>query len=348
MKKFRKGRGAQINPANPFHNQSYDIDPLEHEDENPLKTQYIKVHPKTIVNKVPSPDIPYDFSMNPYQGCEHGCVYCYARNTHTFWGYSAGIDFEQKILIKESAPKLLEKVLSSPKWKASYIMLSGNTDCYQPIERELEITRNILKVFWKFRHPVGIITKNALILRDLDILKDLSSNNLVKVVLTITTLKESLRQILEPRTSTSQNRLNTLKQLSEAGIPVKVMMAPIIPSLNDDEIFSLAEKASEAGANSMYFSLTRLNGDVAQIFENWLDHHFPDRKEKILNKIRESHGGKLGDSRFGKRMSGEGNYAAIIHQQMALARKKYFSEKKDIQYNTSLHEYYKSNQLRLF
>ncbi len=346
---YIKGRGAQINTPNPFQELEYDSNPNSNLDlGESLKTEYITVQPKTMLNKVTSPDIPLEWSLNPYQGCEHGCVYCYARNTHPFWGYSAGTDFEQKILVKKDAAILVEKKIKNPNWKASPLMLSGNTDCYQPIEKKLEITRSILEVLWKYKHPVGIITKNSLILRDLDILREMAKNNLVHVSISITTLNEDLRRFLEPRTASIQARLHTVEQLSKNGIPVNIMFAPIIPGLNEHEIFKMAEWTSKLGAMSMAYTMVRLNGDVAVIFEDWLRKAFPDRADKVLNKIKECHGGQLKDNRFGKRMVGEGNIAEIIRNQFKLAKRKYFEGKIIPPYNLDLHEQIKNPQLTLF
>ena len=347
---YLKGRGAQINPNNRFDNYVYDESTthLLEEGTTQIRTKYIEVYPKTIINKVKSPDLPFKYSMNPYQGCEHGCVYCYARNTHSYWGYSAGLEFEQTILYKKNAAKLLEKKLQSPRWEAYPVMLSGNTDCYQPAEKKLEITRKILKTFLRFRHPVGIITKNSLILRDLDILTELSKDNLVHTVISITSLDDKLRQLLEPRAASATSRLKTVQKLAKAGIPVNVMLAPIIPGLNEHEIFDMAKACAEAGANSIYFSIVRLNGDIAAIFEDWLQKTYPDRATKILSKIKSCHGGSLGDSRFGKRMSGEGNIAKIIHAQFQLAKKKYFKNNIKHAFNLDLHQHFKSPQLKLF
>jgi DNA repair photolyase len=341
---FLSGRGAQINTPNRFHNWVYDENPIEGETD----TQFIDVHPKTILNKVDSPDIGMGWSMNPYQGCEHGCVYCYARNSHSYWGYSAGLEFEQKILIKKEAPQLLEEALRKPKWEPTAIMLSGNTDCYQPAERKYRITRQMLEVLWKYRHPVGIITKNSLILRDLDILEKMAENNLVRVAISLTTLNESLRRLLEPRTATGANRVKTIKTLSEHGIPVSAMLAPIIPSLNDHEIMDLAKAAADAGARRIHHQIVRWNGDVAPIFEDWIAKSYPDRAEKVLNKIKALHGGTLNDSRFGQRMKGEGNFADIIEQQVALARRKYFEGREVPPYNLELYRQMKNPQLNLF
>jgi DNA repair photolyase len=347
---YLKGRGAQINPANPYNRIIYDKDPLPQEEMEgaQIRTEYIEVHPKTILNKVDSPDIGLSWSLNPYQGCEHGCVYCYARNTHTYWGYSAGLEFEQKILVKKKAAHLLEEQLRKPKWQPLPIMLAGNTDCYQPAESRFEITREILQVLWKYRHPVGLITKNSLVLRDLDILKKMAKERLVKVSISVTTLQEDLRRFLEPRTASVNSRLKTIKALAENGIPVNVMLAPIIPGLNDHEIMDMAGTVSEAGALSIAYTVVRLNGDVAEIFEDWIRKNMPDRADRVLNRIRDCHGGKLNDSRFGTRMSGEGKIAEMIAQQFQLAKRRFFHDKKMPPYNLDLYGQFKNPQLDLF
>lgn len=341
---YRKGRGAQINPANPYHQIIYD--PIPWEDE--IRTQYIEVYPKTILNKVDSPDIGMAWSLNPYQGCEHGCIYCYARNTHPYWGYSAGLDFESKILVKRSAPELVEKALRNKNWEPMSIMLAGNTDCYQPAEARFGITRKILQVLWKYRHPVGIITKNSLVLRDLDILKKMADHRLVKVSVSLTTLDEKLRRFLEPRTASVNLRLKTIEALSKEGIPVNAMLAPIIPGLNDHEILSMAQKTAELGARSIGYTMVRLNGDVAEIFEDWARKNMPDRADRILNRIRDVHGGKLNDSRFGTRMRGEGPIADMVAQQFRLARQRFFEDRKMPDYDFTLFEKLRNPQLKLF
>ena len=347
--KYIKGRGAQINPPGPYAGLIVDEDPQAHlEEGQTLRTKYLPVYPKTMLNKISSPDIPLEWSLNPYQGCEHGCVYCYARNTHPYWGYSAGTDFEQKILVKKDAAKLVEKKIKSPNWKATPLLLSGNTDCYQPVEKKLEITRRILEVLWKYRHPVSVITKNSLLLRDLDILSKMAAHHLVHVAISVTTLDEKLRQKLEPRTASVQSRLWTIEKLSKQGIPVRVMFAPVIPGLNDREIFKVAQWASALGARGMAYTLVRLNGDVGVIFEDWIRKAFPDRADKVLNLIKNCHGGQLNDSRFGKRMSGQGPYADIINRQFRLAVAKFFSDKKMPGFNLNLHHKTKNPQLSLF
>ncbi len=329
-----KGRGAQINTKNRF-------DRLVHERRDDFlnycarsgdvpdqqKTTYLSVHPKTIVNKVKSPDVGMSYSLNPYQGCEHGCVYCYARNSHEYWGYSAGLEFEKQILIKKNAHKLLEDHITRISWRPEPIVLSGNTDCYQPAERTFKLTRKCLEVFLKYRHPVAIITKNALILRDLDLLKSLARHHLVLVNLSITTLSEETRRMMEPRTASVSRRLKTIKSLSDNGIPVRVMLAPIIPGINSHEILKTAKLVSEHGALDISHTIVRLNGAVGEIFADWVHKTFPDKAAKILNQIKSCHNNSLNDSRFGLRMKGEGPIASQINHLMALAKRRYFRDK---------------------
>lgn len=341
---YNQGRGAQINPANRFHEHDYGLEPLQPD----ARTQYIPVYPKTILNRVESPDIGMGWSMNPYQGCEHGCIYCYARNTHNYWGYSAGLDFEQKVLYKKDAPQLLEQQLKKKNWKPEPIMLSGNTDCYQPAEQTLCITREILKVLWRYRHPAGIITKNSMVLRDLDLLQPMAEHRLLRVSISLTTLDEKLRRLLEPRTASVKARLKTIEVLAEKGIPVNVMMAPVIPGLNAHEILEVGQKVSSLGAVSMAYTMVRLNGDVAAIFEDWIRKTMPDRADRVLNRIRDVHSGELNDSRFGTRMSGEGQFAEMVKQQFQLARQRYFSDKTKPAYNLELFEERRNPQMRLF
>lgn len=350
-----KGRGAQRNTPNRFFELTHEMrdDFLEFcakegEEADKDKTQYLEVFPKTIVNKVKSPDVGMSYSMNMYQGCEHGCIYCYARNTHEFWGYSAGLDFERRILVKKDAPILLENVLKKKSWEAYPIVMSGNTDCYQPAERKFEITRKCLEVFLKYKHPVGIITKNALILRDLDLLKELNKDQLVNVNISITSLLEETRRVLEPRTASIKKRLETVKILSDNGIPVNVMMAPIIPSINSHEILPLAKTVSELGAVSMGHTIVRLNGAIGEIFSDWIKKTMPDRAEKVLHQIENCHGGSLNDSRFSTRMRGEGEIAKQINDLVKLAKLKYFKNKSMPKLNTTLHEQFKNGQLNLF
>ncbi len=350
-----KGRGAQLNVSNRFDALNHELRPdfleycSKHEEEvASAKTNYLEVFPKTIVNKISSPDVGMEYSMNPYQGCEHGCVYCYARNTHEFWGYGPALDFEKKILVKKTAPELLSKLLRKNSWQACTIVMSGNTDCYQPAERKYRITRSCLKVFLRYKHPVGIITKNALILRDIDLLRKLNEDGLVSVSISITTLSEKTRRYLEPRTASIKKRLNTAKTLADAGIPVNVMLAPIIPSINSHEIMDMAKAAAEVGASSIGHIVIRLNGAIGLIFYDWIKKTLPDRANKVLRQIESCHGGNLNDSRFGVRMRGEGKIAEQINDMIRLAKRKYFKGRSMPELNTSLHSYYKNDQLKLF
>ncbi|MBV7270120.1 PA0069 family radical SAM protein [Winogradskyella luteola] len=354
-KSIIRGRGAQRNIHNRFFELSHEMrdDFLEFcEKEGEIadknKTQYLNVFPKTIVNKVTSPDVGMAYSMNMYQGCEHGCIYCYARNSHEFWGYGAGLDFERRILVKKTAPQLLETLLKKKSWKAHPIVMSGNTDCYQPAEQKFQLTRKCLEVFLKYKHPTAIITKNALILRDLDLLKALAEDNLISVNVSITSLSEDTRRILEPRTATIKRRLKVVEELSAKGIPVNVMLAPIIPSINSHEILPMAKTVSEAGALSIAHTIVRLNGAIGEIFTDWIRKTMPDRADKVLHQIGSCHGGTLNESRFGVRMRGEGQIAKQINDLVKLARLKYFKGKAMPKLNTTLHEQYKDGQMKLF
>jgi DNA repair photolyase len=324
---YFKGRGAQIKSANKFLKAHYVTEHIEGLDEalfSSPTTQLFYENAKKVVNKVTSPDLGMMYSLNPYQGCEHGCIYCYARNSHEYWGFNAGLDFESKIIIKKNAPALLEKFILNPNWNAVPISVSGNTDCYQPVERKLEITRGLLKVFAQYRHPVGMITKNSLILRDLDLLKDLAQDNLVHVYVSITTLDEELRRAMEPRTASGIKRLQTVESLAKAGVPVGIMNAPVIPGLNHHEIPKILKAAADHGASAVGMTIVRLNGSIGDIFEDWLRKNFPDRFDKVWNQICDMHGGSVNDSQFGRRMSGEGKFAEVIHQLFRTSKKKYF------------------------
>ncbi|HEY8388882.1 MAG TPA: PA0069 family radical SAM protein [Parasegetibacter sp.] len=318
MSEYLKGRGAQFNPANKYLANQQVKEHVEGIDEWELMnstTIYLEENAKALVNKVDSPDVGMMYSMNPYQGCEHGCIYCYARNTHEYWGYSAGVDFEQKIIVKKNAPELLRKQLMHPRWEAVPIGLSGNTDCYQPAEWKFGITRKLLEVCNEFNQPVGIITKNAVILRDKDILREMAAKNLVSVLLSVTTMDESLRRAMEPRTTTANQRFRVIRELNEIGVRAGVMLGPMIPGLNDHEMHNIMKTASEAGASFSAYTFIRLNGSVKLIFHDWLYKNFPDRADKVWHLIEDGHGGKVSDSRFGVRMRGDGPMAEIIRQQ---------------------------------
>jgi len=323
---YKKGRGAQFNPKNRFLKNQRVKEHIEAIDEwiepNP-ETIYLEEHAKSIVNKVDSPDVGMWYSMNPYQGCEHGCTYCYARNVHEYWGYSAGLDFEQKIIVKKNAPDLLRKFLMNPKWECLPISLSGNTDCYQPAEKKFGITRKLLEVCNEFSQPVGMITKNAGILRDKDILADMARRRLVSILVSITSFDEDLRRVMEPRTTTAKQRLRTIRELSDAGVRMGVMLGPMIPGLNEHEMQRIMQAAAENGATFSAYTFIRLNGAIKLIFHDWLYKNFPDRADKVWHLIEASHDGKVNDSRWGVRMRGEGNYAELVSQQYKRYTQKY-------------------------
>jgi DNA repair photolyase len=316
-------RGAGFNPGNRFDATHREVDPdiadLDPAEEPLPRTQIIEDHTQTALNKNDSPDVGFTWSLNPYRGCEHGCIYCYARPFHEYLGFSAGLDFETKIVVKPRLSELLRRELASSKWQPECIAMSGVTDCYQPLERKLRITRRCLEVLAEFRNPVGIVTKNALVTRDLDVLAELARHNCVVVMISLTSLNPDLRSLMEPRTSPPAARLAAIRKLAAAGIPVGVMTAPIIPAINDHEIPKLIEAASEAGAKFAGRVVLRLPYAVAPLFEDWLTRHFPDRKEKVLNRIRAIRGGKLNDPRFGSRMEGEGLFAEQIERMFDVA-----------------------------
>jgi DNA repair photolyase len=316
-------RGAADNPRNRFEKIVLEPDADWNPEENVLpRTQFLHDCSQSVITFNDSPDLGFKASLNPYRGCEHGCIYCYARPTHEFLGFSAGLDFESKIMVKLAAPKLLRAELSSPKWQPQVIALSGVTDCYQPVERKLKLTRGCLEVLAEFRNPVGIVTKNLLVTRDIDLLSELARFNAAMVFISLTTLDSDLRNILEPRTSPPTARLAAIQKLAGAGVPVGVLVAPVIPALNDHEIPAILKAAAEAGATCAEFTLLRLPFAVAPLFENWLAVHFPLRQEKVLNQIRAMRGGKLSDAEFGRRMSGEGIFAEQIAQMFEAARRK--------------------------
>jgi DNA repair photolyase len=289
------------------------IDPTSPEEEKPRRaTQFFRDLTKTIIARNDSPDVGFETSVNPYRGCEHGCIYCFARPTHEYLGFSAGLDFESRIMVKTNAAKLLEAELSSPKWKPQVLVMSGVTDPYQPVERKLRITRGCLEVLAKFRNPVAIITKNRLVTRDIDLLGELASHNAAAVNVSVTSLNPELQRVLEPRTSSPSARLEAVAALHEAGIPVGVMVAPIIPGLTDHEVPKIVEACAKAGAQFAGYTIVRLPWAIAPLFEHWLDEHFPDKKEKVLERIRHIRGGKINDPRWGFRTKGEGIFAEQI------------------------------------
>ena len=323
---YKKGRGAQFNTPNRFDkwNDSKDfIEAIDDWADPKVETQFIEVEAKSLVNKVESPDVGMLYSMNPYMGCEHGCIYCYARNSFEYWGYSAGLDFESKIMVKKNAPQLLRKFLSHPKWQCVPISLSGNTDCYQPAEKKFRVTRALLEVCNQFNQPVGIITKNAGILRDKELLKEMASKRLVSVLMSITSFDEDLRRVMEPRTTTAVQRLRVLEELSSAGVQTGVMLGPMIPGLNEHDMPQIIQRASEAGATFSAYTFIRLNGAIKFLFHDWLYKNFPDRADKVWHFIEQSHAGKVNDSEWGRRMRGEGPIAKLIADQYKTYTKKY-------------------------
>jgi len=315
---YKTGRGAQFNTKNRFlkdEKTREHIESIDDWEESNVATQYIETSSKTIVNKIDSPDVGMAYSMNPYAGCEHGCIYCYARNVHEYWGYSAGLDFEQKILVKKNAPQLLRKFLQHPKWDATPIMLSGNTDCYQPAEQTYRLTRKMLEVCNEFNQPVGILTKNSWILKDKDVLQEMGKKNIVSAMVSITSFNEDLRRTMEPRTTTARQKLKVINELSSAGVRMGVMMGPMIPGLNEHEMQRIMKAASDNGATFTAYTFIRLNGAIKFLFHDWLYKNFPDRADKVWHLIEQSHDGKVNDSRMGIRMRGEGSMAQLVAQQ---------------------------------
>src|SRR5436309_9336435 len=344
-----KGRGAASNPANRFE----EIRLERNDDWNPAEdpapaTQFFRDATSTIIAYNDSPDVGFNASVNPYRGCEHGCIYCYARPTHEYLGFSAGLDFETRIMVKEQAPELLRQELSSPKWNPQVIAMSGVTDCYQPIERKLKLTRRCLEALAEFRNPVCIVTKNHLVTRDLDVLSELAKYQAAAVFVSLTTLDSKLTPKLELRTSLPNHRLAAIEALSCAGIPVGVFVAPVIPALNDHELPALLAAAANAGAKHAGYVALRLPYAVAPLFEDWLMRHFPDRKEKVLNRIRAMRGGKLNDPNFGSRMEGQGIFADQIAQMFDVACRKAGLNRERINLSTASFRVPSGPQLSLF
>jgi DNA repair photolyase len=333
-----KGRGAAHNPTNRFEEISLeaDVDAMQHDGEEarPPGTKFFRDATQTFITRNNSPDVGFETSINPYRGCEHGCIYCFARPTHEYLGFSAGLDFESKIMVKEDGPELLRKELSSPKWHPQTIVMSGVTDCYQPIERKFRVTRRCLEVLNEFKNPVAIITKNFLVTRDIDLLAELAAHDAAMVNISITTLDASLTPKLEPRAALPELRLEAVRQLSRAGVPVNVMVAPVIPCITDHEMPKIIEAAAEAGAISAAYVPVRLPWAVAPLFENWVERHFPDRKEKVLNRIREIRGGKLNDPNFGSRMIARGIFGEQMDKIFEVACRKVGFPKRKVELST--------------
>jgi DNA repair photolyase len=318
-----RGRGAGENPRNRFERIHYDrhADDADDEASHPA-TQFLRDSTRSIIATNDSPDVGFEASINPYRGCEHGCIYCYARPTHEYLGFSAGLDFETKILVKEDAPELLRRELSSPRWRPQVIAISGVTDCYQPIERRLKLTRRCLEVLLDFRNPACVITKNHLVTRDADLLAALARFDAVSVNLSITTLDRDVARVMEPRASQPEARLDSIRELTQAGIPTGVMVAPVIPGLTDHEMPAILQAARDAGACSAGYVALRLPHAVAGLFQDWVARHFPDKAERVLGRIRAMRGGKLYDSRFGARQRGEGSMAELLENLFTVSCRK--------------------------
>lgn len=321
--RLRKGRGAVTNPACRYDSltvHSVDDDP----DNTPLprlETEAIADSSRSILNRYDLEEMPFGLTLNPYRGCEHGCIYCYARPSHAYLGYSPGLDFETKLLYKPNAPDLLKKALSRPQHRCEPVLLGSNTDPYQPIEREFQITRKLLEIFLEFQHPVCVITKSSLVERDIDLLSRLAGHDLVSVAVSLTTLDTELARIMEPRAATPTKRLQTMRMLTDHNIPVTLMAAPIIPGLNDQELEAILTAGREAGASRAGYGIVRLADELGDLFTAWLQTHVPDRAERILSLVRQCHGGKLTSPGFRQRMRGDGPLAHVIHQRFTHAHK---------------------------
>ncbi len=335
-----KGRGAGDNPANRFERISIEFEegaeaagaPAEDgaaacDDRPTLRTQFLRDHASSVITRNTSPDLGFDYTLNPYRGCEHGCAYCYARPYHEFLGFSAGLDFESKIMVKEDAPELLRAELSASSWQPGVLALSGVTDCYQPVERRLALTRRCLAVLAEFRQPVSLITKNALVVRDVDHLAELARHRAVGVLLSITTLDPDLSRVMEPRASLPAQRLGAVRALAAAGIPVGVNIAPVIPGLNDHEIPAILDAAAAAGAVHAGWGMLRLPLGVKDVFLDWLDRCFPGKKNRVLARIRDVRGGRLDNSAFGVRFTGEGIFAEQIRALFRAAARRHGLER---------------------
>lgn len=314
-----RGRGASWSPANRFEKLHLDVNDFDIVDADPdegerprRETQFFRDGTKTIITRNTSPDVGFETSLNPYRGCEHGCIYCYARPTHEYLGFSAGLDFESKIMVKTTAPDLLRAELESIRWQPQTLVLSGVTDPYQPIEKKLQITRRCLEVLAQFRNPVAIITKNQLVTRDIDVLRELATYDCAAVNVSVTSLDPTLQRVLEPRTTSPKGRLDAIAQLRAAKVPVGVMVAPVIPGLTDHEVPKILDACAKAGAQFAGYTIVRLPWAVAPLFEQWLEEHFPDRKEKVLGRIRALRGNRLNNSQWHTRMTGEGIFAGQI------------------------------------
>jgi len=348
-----KGRASQSNPANRF--ETIHIEPDEYitgddREECTISgaTQFLADNSKSVLAHNESPDIPFRFSVNPYRGCEHGCIYCYARPSHEYLGFSPGLDFETRIMVKLNAPELLRQELSVRAWQPQVVCLSGNTDCYQPVERKLKITRKCLKVFRDFRNPVSVITKNYLVTRDIDILSDLAKYNLTAVMLSITTLDDELTNKMEPRTSAPRRRLQAIEELAQNNIPVGVNVAPVIPGLNDEEIPHILGKAKEAGAMFAGYIMLRLPHQVKNLFTEWIQREYPLKANKVINRIKQVRDGELSCSVFGERLKGTGTIARNIEQLFSVSCRKHSLDIYKVELDATRFRRYDTKQKDLF
>ncbi len=318
------GRGTSLNPANRYESLHLERDPedLDADQGAPEATQFYRDTSRSVLAENASPDVGFRFSLNPYRGCEHGCAYCYARPSHEYLGFSAGLDFERRIMVKDDAPELLRATFRSHRWQPEVVALSGNTDCYQPVERRLGLTRRCVEVFLEFRNPVAVITKSALVARDADLYAALAARDAAHVLCSITTLDPELARRLEPRAATPERRLDAIRTLTAAGVPVGVMVAPVIPGLTDAEIPRILAAARDAGARTAGWVLLRLAKPLDEIFTVWLAEHYPDRQTRVLNRIRETRDGRMSDAQFGRRMRGTGVYAEQIATLFTVATRK--------------------------
>ncbi len=346
MSVTKRGRAAAFNTPNRF--EPLHVEPFPEEEQTAIPTQYFHDSSRSILAANDSPDLPFKYSINPYRGCEHGCIYCYARPTHEYLGFSAGVDFESRILVKCDAPRLLEQAFRRRSWQPQTVVFSGNTDCYQPIERRLELTRSCLQVFLKYRNPVSLITKSSLVTRDLDILEQLAALNLVEVCMSITTLDADLARMMEPRAATPSRRLEALRLLSAKGIPTGVNAAPVIPGLTDEELPAILRESALCGAVAAAYILVRLPLAVEPLFIDWIERELPLRAPKILNRLREVRNGRLSDERFGTRQCGEGVMAESIRGLFEVACRKYGLNQRETRLNTSLFLRRSSAQLQMF
>ncbi|AEF56162.1 PA0069 family radical SAM protein [Marinomonas posidonica] len=322
-----KGRGTSSSLEGRFAKQHVELD---ENDDNIIArdaatpaTQVRHESAKSLIRRNTSPDVPFNLSINPYQGCEHGCIYCFARPTHAYLDLSPGLDFETKLVAKTNAAFLFEEELSNPNYRCEPIALGINTDAYQPIEKQLGITRDLLTIALAHKQPISLITKSTLILRDLDVLAEMAKQGLIHVAISVTTLDNDLKRILEPRTASGQRRLEVIRQLKDANIPVTVLAAPVIPFINDHELENIIAASAAAGAQAIHYIMLRLPHEVAPLFREWLHQHYPERADHVLQRIMDMRGGKLYDSRFGKRMTGEGLFADVINQRFRIARNKH-------------------------